>query len=75
MLIKPTDLFCSNIGCCTVPDLTIEQYVKLQDRQEVEVSEASAKYLIDYGYGTLTTDATVKNTEIKNSNTEEKEGV
>lgn len=48
--IRPLELFNSSIGCCTVPGLTMEQYVSLQDRQETEVSEESANYLLKHNY-------------------------
>lgn len=48
--IIPTSLWSWNIGRCTVPELTEEQYISLQDRKETEVNETTAKYLIDYKY-------------------------
>jgi hypothetical protein len=50
MKVRPTELWSWNIGLCTVPDLTMEQYQSLQDRQDTEVDETTAKYLIDYNY-------------------------
>ena len=65
MLIKPTDLWSSSIGCCTVPTLDMEQYVSLQDRKETEVSDKAGEYLVKQGYGI----------EIKQNKKLKKEGV
>jgi hypothetical protein len=50
MKVKPTELWSSNIGCLTVPTLTLDQYDSLQNRKETEVSKEAAEYLINNNY-------------------------